>query len=142
MQGLVAYGKTAIQEEVLLTGLFPHPTTSFPLNHVIQYAPYFKQPNLSAILLAIAGTRLFVSTVIFTDEIYTDELLSLAPHLGPHGPDNVLRLHECLWQHTNIRSGPRSYTKTSWSPPAFPQERLELCGRPPQPFRLNQLNCS
>jgi len=40
----------------------------------------------------MAGNRLEVSTAIFTDAVYTDKLLSLDLRLGPHGPDNVLRV--------------------------------------------------
>ena len=38
------------------------------------------------------GNRLVVSTAIFTNAIYADELLSITLHLGPHGPDNVLHV--------------------------------------------------
>ena len=44
------------------------------------------------ILLAIAGNRLVVSTAIFTNRIYADELLSIKLHLGSHGSDNVRRV--------------------------------------------------
>jgi len=40
----------------------------------------------------MAGNRLEVSTAVFTDAVYADKLLSLDLRLGPHGPDNVLRV--------------------------------------------------
>ena len=40
----------------------------------------------------MAGNRPEVSTAIFTDAVYADKLLSLALRLGPHSPDNVLRV--------------------------------------------------
>ena len=46
---------------------------------------------MPVVLLAIAGNRLIVSTAVFTNAIYADELFSTTLHLGPHGPDNVLR---------------------------------------------------
>ncbi|KAF9643229.1 hypothetical protein BDM02DRAFT_3104685 [Thelephora ganbajun] len=71
LQGLLMYGKTITQEE---------------------YAPYLEQSNMPVILLAIAGNRLVVSTAVFTDAIYADELLSIRLHLGPHASDNVLHV--------------------------------------------------
>jgi hypothetical protein len=47
---------------------------------------------MPAVLLAIAGNRLYVSTAICTNAVYADELLSIALRLGMHGPDNVLRV--------------------------------------------------
>lgn len=38
------------------------------------------------------GNRLVVSTAIFTNAIYADELLPITLHLGHHGPDNVLHV--------------------------------------------------
>ena len=40
----------------------------------------------------MAGNRFEVSTAVFTDAVYADKLLSLDFCLGPHGPDNVLRV--------------------------------------------------
>ena len=40
----------------------------------------------------MAGNRLEVSTAVFTDAVYADRLLLLDLRLGPHGPDNVLRV--------------------------------------------------
>lgn len=40
----------------------------------------------------MTGNRLEISTVVFTDAVYADKLLSLDLRLGPHGPDNVLRV--------------------------------------------------
>jgi len=40
----------------------------------------------------MAGNRFEVSTAVFTDAVYADKLLSLDLRLGPHGPDNVLRV--------------------------------------------------
>ena len=37
----------------------------------------------------MAGNRLTISTAVFTDAVYADELLSVTLLLGPHGPDNV-----------------------------------------------------
>jgi len=40
----------------------------------------------------MTGNRLEVATAIFTEAVYADKLLSFYLHLGPHGPDNVLRV--------------------------------------------------
>jgi len=40
----------------------------------------------------MTGNRLEVSAAVFTDAVYADKLLSLDLHLGPHGPDNVIRV--------------------------------------------------
>ena len=47
---------------------------------------------MPVVLLSMAGNRLEVSTAVFTDAVYADKLLSLDLCLGPHGPDNVLRV--------------------------------------------------
>jgi len=47
---------------------------------------------MPVVLLSMAGNRLEVSTAVFTDAVYADKLLSLDLRLGPHGPDNVLRV--------------------------------------------------
>ncbi|KAF9648791.1 hypothetical protein BDM02DRAFT_3114786 [Thelephora ganbajun] len=71
LQGLVVYAKIITKNE---------------------YASYLGQSNMPIILLAIAGNRLVVSTAVFTNAIYADELLSTKLHLGPHGSDNVLHV--------------------------------------------------
>ena len=58
----------------------------------MQYVPYLKWSNLPVILLAIAGNRLTVSTAIFTNEIYVDELLSMTLRIGSHGSQSVMRI--------------------------------------------------
>ena len=44
------------------------------------------------ILLTITGNRLFISTAVFTDARYADELFLVALRLGPHRSDNVLHV--------------------------------------------------
>ncbi|KAF9644455.1 hypothetical protein BDM02DRAFT_3212847 [Thelephora ganbajun] len=68
LQGLAVYGKIITQDK---------------------YAKFFKRSNLPVILLAISGNRLVVSTAVFTDTIYADELLSIRLQLGFHASDNV-----------------------------------------------------
>ena len=40
----------------------------------------------------MAGNNLVISTAIFTNAIYADELLSIELHLGTHGPANILHI--------------------------------------------------
>ena len=44
------------------------------------------------ILLTITGNRLVISTAVFTDAIYADELFLVALRLGPHRSNNVLHV--------------------------------------------------
>ena len=44
------------------------------------------------ILLAIPGDRLVVSTAIFTDSVYANELFSMNLRVGTHVADDVLRV--------------------------------------------------
>ena len=91
------------------------------------------------ILLAIAGNHLVVSTAIFTDAIYADELLSIKLRLGPHGSDNVRRVARVfmainkateglctLYEH--LSTDPSSQTGALWPNPTLhppqPTERL------------------
>ncbi|KAF8326388.1 uncharacterized protein EI90DRAFT_1949019 [Cantharellus anzutake] len=71
LQGLITYSKILAQEK---------------------YSVFIGRSNLPIVLLAIAGNRLTVSTAIFTDSIYADELLSIKLDFGPHASDNVLRV--------------------------------------------------
>ena len=47
---------------------------------------------MPVILLAIAGNRLTVSSAIFTDSVYADELVSVKLCFPPHPSENVLRI--------------------------------------------------
>ena len=88
LRGLVVYSKIVGHEEVL-----PFPPVLFtPLRCPKQYAQFLGQSNLPVVLLAIAGNRLVISTAIYTDSIYADEVLSVKLYLGPHASDNVLRV--------------------------------------------------
>lgn len=60
-------------------------------NCLKQYAPYLSRSNLPAVLLAIMGNVLTVSTAVFTDSIHANELVSIDLKFG-HGSDNVLRI--------------------------------------------------
>ncbi|KAF9642972.1 hypothetical protein BDM02DRAFT_3264279 [Thelephora ganbajun] len=71
LQGFVAYAKIITQNE---------------------YSSYLGHSNMPVILLAIAGNCLVMSTAVFTDAIYANELLSTRLHLGPHSSDNVLHI--------------------------------------------------
>ncbi|KAF8318035.1 uncharacterized protein EI90DRAFT_3084491 [Cantharellus anzutake] len=71
LQGLITYSKILAQEK---------------------YSVFIGQSNLPVVLLAIAGNRLTVSTAIFTDSIYADELLSIKLYFGTHASENVLHV--------------------------------------------------
>jgi len=90
-----------------------------------------------AILLAIAGNRLVVSTAVFTNAVYADELLSITLRLGHHGSDNVLRvarvfmaIRDCMERLRQlyrrlerVPDQPPSRTEALWpSPTADPPE--------------------
>jgi len=67
---------------------------------------------MPVVLLSMAGNRLEVSTAVFTDAVYADKLLSLDLRLGPHGPDDVLRIarvfmaiNECAKRLRELYSG-------------------------------------
>ena len=70
----------------------PIQLAALPLSPFKQYSEFCQWSNLPVVLLSIAGNRLEVSTTVFTDAVYADKLLSLDLRLGPHGPDNVLRV--------------------------------------------------
>lgn len=55
----------------------------------MQYTPYLKWSNMPVIILAIAGDRLVVSAAIFTNKIYTEELLSVTLRPGSNVSANV-----------------------------------------------------
>ncbi|KAF9647694.1 hypothetical protein BDM02DRAFT_3129588 [Thelephora ganbajun] len=59
---------------------------------VKKYRPLLAQLNLPVVLLVIAGNHLIVSTTIFTDSIYADELVSIKHSFGPHASDNIPRV--------------------------------------------------
>ncbi|KAF9644456.1 hypothetical protein BDM02DRAFT_947327 [Thelephora ganbajun] len=119
LQGLAVYSKIVTQPE---------------------YTPYLGQSNVPAILLAIAGDCLVVSTAVFTDAMYADKLLLTWLHLGPYASDNVLhvarvfmainksmeRLRELYKSLQRVpRSSPRA--KALWPNPAVdPSGSIEL----------------
>ena len=45
---------------------------------------------MPVVLLALVGDRLVISTAIFTNSVYADELLSIKLFFGSHTPNNVL----------------------------------------------------
>ena len=89
LQSSISYGKVITQK--LVCSSLSH-SSLLPLNHVVQYNKYLGQSNLPAVLLAIAGDRLTVSTAVYTNEIYVDELLSIPLRLGFHKSNDVLRV--------------------------------------------------
>jgi len=90
LQCLAVYAKILQQKEVSPPShLVGGPSTKLPRK---QYSEFSSRSNLPVVLISIAGNRLEVSTAVFTDAVYADKLLSLELRLGPHGPDNVLRV--------------------------------------------------
>ena len=55
---------------------------------------------MPVVLLALAGDRLIVSTAIFTNSMYADELLSIKLFFGSHASNNVLRV-ACIFMAIN-----------------------------------------
>jgi len=85
LQGLVAYSEAIAQEKVRSL------TMSIPSYfNASKCHPFLDQSNLPVVLLAIAGNRLIVSTAVYTDSIYADELLSVSLRFGSHAADNAL----------------------------------------------------
>jgi len=88
----------------------------------------------------MAGNHLIISTAVFTDAVYADELLSVKLLLGPHGPDNVKRiarvfmaineskdllseLYRNLLETYRARSPSSSPAKSLWpNPTAYPPD--------------------
>jgi len=68
----------------------PHPDFP-PLTHIV-VASYLGWTCAPAIVLSMVGNCLTISTVVFTDAVYADELLSIKLLLGPHGSDRVNRI--------------------------------------------------
>ena len=69
------------------------------------------------------GNRLVVSTAVFTDSIYADELLSIKLHFGPHASDNVIHvarvfmaINKCTERLRRLYKG--LSTSTNMIPPA------------------------
>ena len=62
------------------------------LRHVKQYRKRLGQSNFPVILLTMPGDRLVVSTAIFTDSVYANELFSMNLRVGTHVADDVLRV--------------------------------------------------
>lgn len=83
----------------------------------MQYASYLERSNLSVILLTIAGNRLIVSTTIFTNAVYANELLQITLQLGPHDSENVLYVARMSMAiKKNRRDDSANYTKISTFP--------------------------
>ena len=138
LQGLLTYGKVTARPTVCsLSLLYP---TCPPLNRIIQYNSVRQLSNLPVILLTIAGNVLILSTAIFTNEMYADELLSIKLHFGPHGSDKVfhvarafMAIQESMKQlrelYRNLQDAPRSpppLTVAMWPrPTGNPPESTE-----------------
>jgi len=105
-QGLAVYTKIINQEQVLYP---PPPPAGSPSTdpYLDQYSRFCSQSNLPIVLLSIAGNRLEVATAIFTEAVYADKLLSFDLRLGPHGPDNVLRVARIFMAITKCANGLR-----------------------------------
>ena len=88
LQGLIAYNKIIAQEKVT----FPPHVLSASLTRLQQYVPFLGRSNLPAVLLALSGNRLIISTAIFTDATYADKLLPITLCTGFHAPDKVLHI--------------------------------------------------
>ncbi|KAF9787380.1 hypothetical protein BJ322DRAFT_1055045 [Thelephora terrestris] len=61
-----------------------------------KYQQSLGRSNFPVILLAIAGDRLVVSTAIFTDSVYANELFTMTLRLSTHFADDVSRV-ACLF---------------------------------------------
>ena len=88
LQGLIAYNKIIAQEKVT----FPPHVLAASLIRLQQYVPFLGRSNLQAVLLALSGNRLIISTAIFTDATYADKLLPITLCTGFHAPDKVLHI--------------------------------------------------
>jgi len=117
LQGLLTYGKILAQST---------------------YFPYIPLSNLPIILLTIAGDRLVLSTAIFTDKIYADELLSITLRFGSHKSNNVfrvarvfmaikesMRLLRGLYRGLRPSSHSPQQTTALWPAPTVPPSELK-----------------
>jgi serine/threonine protein kinase len=82
------------------------------------------------ILLTIAGNRLAVSTAVFTDKIYADELLSIALLLGSHKSYNVFRLARVFMAITESMDLLRDLYKNLQAPSHPPLQTIPLWPTP------------
>ncbi|KAF9645848.1 hypothetical protein BDM02DRAFT_397705 [Thelephora ganbajun] len=86
-------------------------------------------------LLAIAGNRVVVSSAVFTNAIYADELVSIRLHLGPHGSDDVLHIAR-VFVAINKSMERLSGLYKNYEESAL-HHKPKSCGQTLQPIRLS-----
>ena len=109
-------------------GYFPPHVLSASLIRLQQYVPFLGRSNLPAVLLALSGNRLIISTAIFTDATYADKLLPITLCTGFHAPDKVLHIASVFVAISKCTERLRMlYKRLPELPTLFHQP--EFCGR-------------
>ena len=125
----VSTGFDRVQQDYCSRKGYFSPTRPFRLTDTsptVRPVPWAIQPT--AVLLALSGNRLIISTAIFTDATYADKLLPITLCTGFHAPDKVLHIASVFVAISKCTERFRMfYKRLPELPTLFHQP--EFCGR-------------